>query len=916
MIELLDVWKDYYIDKQPFHALKGISLSFPSIQFASILGPSGCGKTTLLNLIGGLDSITRGNILVNHSSISLMSEDERNAYRNNEIGFIFQDYYLIPRLNVLDNVALALSLGNHSESESKKRALEALKRVGIENLARKKVNQLSGGQAQRVAIARSLVTDPKIILADEPTGALDSETSRSIMELLKDISRERLVIMVTHNEELAKEYSTRIIRMKDGEIVLDELQEEIEGKEIKQRQAHKSSLSLKMTGKLAGKNLASRKWKSALTVVANSFGMIGIAFFMAINHGFNVYTKNLSTATATSLPIVISAYDRKSNTEAFDSKNASVPYPSVQEIYPSVSVSTSYAYTYNNFSPKYMSYIRSLMDEGIVREYSLSYGNSYSFNLTTTFPDSLDGKEEGGLEKVKTTRTSYNYYANQAGLPYNIFHVLYGDLDQYDVIAGKLPQNENELVLVVNKYNAVSFDILKDLGFYHSTDTEEQVEDKNLSTKVKPIRFSDVLGKEYKIFTNDEMFEFDKNTITEDANGWERVIPRYKQKELTDEFYQEKGRKLTISAIIRPKMTSPFTILNPALCYLPSLQDIMVPQNANSPITQNIHNNLVFGRFGDSSTSQHEEFVEELNRVFERYSESKSKILPTAELNSIFSRYFYYYPSEDVGYVYTGFNTFFSDARSLGAELVSEELLGKDLSDQTVLEEILSQFLQDYLLDHDKAYEDIISIMAYANAYSTIQNIVVFPIDLPTRALLLDKLQEFNDIDGSPTHAATEEEQVFFSVSDANEMMEEVGDMIAMTSLILIIFAVVSVVVSASMTALLTSNNVLERKKEIGLLRSLGSRRIDVVRLFEFESIAIGFFAGAFGSLITYILCFPLNHVIDSYFPSYRVGSICNFTWYHAVLVISASIVIGVVSAIIPAIKAGRENPVDALRNE
>jgi putative ABC transport system permease protein len=941
MLEIKKLRKDYLTDDKPFTALSDISLSFPEVQFVAVLGPSGCGKTTLLNCIGGLDKITEGDITIDDKSLSSMSEEQLDSYRNNYIGFIFQNYYLIPQLSVLDNIKVALAVRDYSEEEINQKSLEALRKIGIEDLKDKKPNQLSGGQAQRVAIARCLVTSPKIILADEPTGALDSHTSISIMDLLKELSKDHLVIMVTHNEDLASKYADRIINLKDGRLISDVLVNKVEQENIvEEKELKKSKLSFKMSMKLVWKNLLSRKTKTILTSIANSFGIIGIGFFFAINFGFNNYSNNLSTASATSLPVVVTAYNRKSQTESFSSKNASVSYPDVDEIYPSVDTSTSYSYTYNNFTPKYMAYLNQLQEEGILREYITSYSNSYSYNLTTTYPDSLDGSSKGGLGLVNTTVTSYNYYAYSAKLPYNIFHVLYGDISQYDLITegftipgteekSHLPTTKNEVVLVVNNYNAVSFRILQQLGFYNSQDEQEDVEDETLKSKVKPISFSDILGKEYKVFDNDELYTETSTEELKDANDYTRTIHHYTKNTLNKDFYDNHGESLKIVGIIRPKQTSPFTILSPALCYLPSLQEELMPKNEQSALATNLKDNILFhAPAGVEKVNALTSFCSEVYAVINNYFNSASNVLPTDDLNDIFNRYFYYYPYEATGYMYLGFSSFLSDAANHGATLVSDELLGRDLSEQSVLEEQMDKIIKAGMPeqgepDYQTVYNEIISLVAYANAYSKITGIVLFPVDLPSRATLLQLLDVFNNFNDdaeqqNSSYATTDEEKVHYVASDANQLIEEVGEMITLVSTILIAFATISLLVSSAMTASLTSNNVLERKKEIGLLRSLGSRKSDVSRLFEMEAIIIGLLAGVVGSLMTFGLSFPLNVLINSAstISYYNVGNICHFTWWHALIITSISVVIGFVSALIPALKASRQNPVETLRSE
>lgn len=917
MLEVKNVSKEYFIDKKPFKALKDISLSFPNIQFVSILGPSGCGKTTLLNLLGGIDTVSGGHIYSEGEDITTFDDKKIDAYRNNRIGFIFQNYFLIPQLSVLENVKIALSVRDIKAEETDRLAKEALERVHALDLKDKKPNQLSGGQAQRVAIARAIVTDPSCLLCDEPTGALDSKSAIEIMEILKSLSSSCLVIMVTHNEQLASEYSNRIIRMNDGEIIKDELINKNECDDKPCRKDTKiSRLSFLMSLKLAFRNILSRKLRTILTAVANSFGMIGIAFLLAINNGFNNYSTRLSSASATSLPVVINSYDKKTETDSFANKNASVAYPDKEEIYPSVDLESQTSYTYNGISAKYENYLDTLVEEGIIREYIKSYGNSYSYNLSTTFPSSINGEHEASLSYVKTTLRNYNYYAHNANLPYNIFHVLYGDISQYDVIAGKTPETENELVLVVDKYNAIDFDILKALGFYNSNDKEEDVMNLELESKVKPISFADVLSKEYSIFGNDEIYINEHKKIIKDGNDKEREVSTYKKRKLTDDFYNNNGIKLKISGIVRPKQTSPFSILSPALCYTNKLQEKLMPMNTNSRVSSTIKNNMVFTA-PNGEVNALSNFLQKISDILNEFIDSKGSVLPTSKLNEVFDSYFLYYPIVNNGYRYKGFSYFFSIATSIGAELVNEELKGVDLSNEDILNEQIAKIQDDFISDYDKAYDDLISLIAYANAYSTIQCLVIFPTDLSNRNVLIERLDEYNNIvEGSPSHASSESEKIYYAQSDANVLLQDVGEMISLVSAILIIFAVVSLIVSCAMTSLLVSNNVLERRKEIGLLRSLGSRKKDVLSLFEIESFIVGITAGIIGSLTTFTLCFPLNYVISIHFSYYNVGKICDFNFLHALIVTMISIVISLISALIPSYKASKVSPVDSLRSE
>ena len=916
MLNLSHIQKIYKVDDQDFYALKDVSLSFPGVQFVSILGPSGCGKTTLLNLIGCLDTPTSGEIISDRRNLSTLNEKEKDSYRNNNIGFVFQNCYLIPQLSVLDNVKIALSVRDYSKKECEEKAIEALKLVHMDELKNKKPNQLSGGQQQKVAIARALVTSPSYILADEPTGALDSISSKEVMNLLKEISKTKLVIMVTHNEELASTYSDRIIKMKDGSILSDTVLHERNDELKERKEEHSSHLSFMMALRLAFRNIRARKGKTILSAIANSFGMIGIAFLLAINNGFEKYSYTISNASATSLPIVITNYTEKTDKEAFDKTNQSITYPDVEEIYPSVSHSTNNAYQYNNVTQRYLNYLEAMKKENLISDYVMGYSSSYNFNLSTEFPKSIDGETSAYRKYVNTTITNYNSYASNASLPYNIFHVLYGDTNQYDLLAGNLPEDENDLVLVVDKYNAVKFKILRALGFYNAKDTEKDVKDQTLTSKVKPISFKDVIGKEYKIFNNDEVYTENGVRNETDAIGHSRTISYFKKRSLSDDFYNNNGRTLKICGILRPKQSTAFSILSPSLCYSQKLQDLLMPENTASNVATKIKDNIVFAKPNGLTGSVISAFTSDLDAVLQEYYDSGSSVLPTSKLNDVFKHYFHYYPIDDKEHYYEGFSTFFYTAKNLGTELIGDELKGKDLSKKEEIDEQLENIKKDFLTNIEQAYNDIISLVGYCNAYSTIQSLVIFPSDLEARTTILNRLDEYNNIQDDENHARCEEEQIYYVTSDSNHLIDDVSEMIKLASVLLIIFAIISLVASSAMTSLMISNTVLERKKEIGLLRSFGTRKSNVILLFELEAVFIGLLGGVVGSISTALLSIPINHILRSFLSYYHLNNICNFTFPHALIIIAFSLLIGVVSALIPSFKASKVSPVESLRSE
>jgi putative ABC transport system permease protein len=922
MLVLRKVFKDYFSDKKSFRALSDISLSFPDSQFVSILGPSGCGKTTLLNLIGGLDSVTSGDILSDGRSLAKMTPAELDSYRNNRIGFIYQNYYLIPQLSVLENVEVALAVRDYSQEDVRSKAVAALTDVGLTEFQDKKPSQLSGGQQQRAAIARAIVTDPSILLADEPTGSLDSQSAKAVMDILARVSVNRLVIMVTHNEELAATYSQRIIRLYDGRVQEDMLVKPSEAKNEKEKELRKSKLSFGMKLKLAWRNVSSRRWKTGISSVASSLGMLGIGFFLAINTGFAVYSGNLSTATASSLPVVISSYNIEAASETDVNRQKDHLYPTAEDVYPQISLSSSYTYQSNSFSQKYLNYLASLQKQNIAQSITVSYGNSYSYNLMTDFPESLDGKNAAYAGLVTTSLTVSNNYASQAQLPTNIFHVLYGDTSQYDVIAGRLPTTASDLVLVVDSYNEISFRTLRALGFYSRNDTEAGVKmtDTTDATRIstKPISFASIVGKIYHSYTNEELYQVTSTATVTDAFSQGRTITSYAQK--TDVAQDASlGKLLSICGIIRPKSTSSYSILSPSLCFTSAFQDSLTEANLGGPVSKTIRDNAVFIDAKGNGTPV-SDFQTDIQTIFDKYDSGSSdsdSYLPYGELNAVFDRYFDYYSSLS-GTRTSGLSRFRSEAAAFGIDIIPASLKGKDFTNASDVEAVLTSLKTSFTEgDYAAVYDMMLGLNAYLNTYSLIQTIVIFPASLSARSAILKALDSFNVIEsGSENHAADTTEQVKYSQANVSWMIEDVSSMISLASTILIIYAVVTLTIAIVMIALLTSNNVLERRTEIGLLRSLGTRKSDIVMIFEIEAFFIGLISGLIGSLLTYILTFPINYLINSYYPGYAIGAICDFTWYHALILVAVSIGVALIAALIPALKAGRENPVECLRRE
>ena len=932
MLEIVDLKKDYKTGNYITNALKKVDLKFKDKGFYSILGPSGCGKSTLLNLIGLLDTPTNGKIIFNETNLSSLKQDEIDLFRNKYIGFVFQSYHLIHNLTCFENIALPIYLGGESDkAKVEERVDDILKKVGLIDVKDKKSSDLSGGQMQRISICRALINSPKIILADEPTGALDSKTSLEIAEILKKLSEEHLVIMVTHNKDLAYKYSDEIYYLNDGEITDHKIiKEEIE-KEDKENLLsvvfkRRKLVSDKIVWSIAIKNLLSKKAKSIISAVANCFGLVALGFILALTNGFTVYSDRVSYETASSLPINVPAYTIKTDSESREDINQSTEFPDDEAIFPYVSTSNEYTYTYNNYTEEYFDLLDSLIEKGYAVDYILNYGNSFSYNLTTEYPTSLDKRNESYIASVNTNMSAGGSYTSSGyGIPTNIFHPLYGDIENsYDLLTGSLPKNKNEIVLVVDNYNAINFSTLQNMGFYNSSDTMDEVMNEALETKVEPISFDDVIGKKYKVFTNNEVYYLTKNSaeIKDFFNFSSRTIQTYARNNIVDLYKDSsKGIELTISGILRPKPESSITLISPSLCYLPELQEELASDKENSEIAKSIKNNLV-ARFSTDRDILHE-FLTEAQNYINDYKEGNIEINATT-FNELINKYFDYYYIEDSNHLHedngdistwrrSNFSRFLNDAEALGANLVDEEIIAnfRDLNRENVdqlIQDMIDKFTNNF--DVDEAYDYIINLACYLNSYTTVQNIAIFPKGLEERNQILNILDEYND-------SKTDESEQIHYVSLSSSLINSVSNMVSLVSLVLSIFVAVLLIVACAMNVLFTYNNVLERTKDIGILRAIGTTKFDISRMFMIEAGVVGLLSGLFSCLFTYVLAFPVNMLIaDHYAHYFSFQDICVATWRHMLVLVGIAIILAVVSATIPAYSASKKDPVKCLKEE
>ena len=941
MLRLVNISKIYKVNNTDFYAIKNVSISFEKKGFISILGPSGCGKTTLLNIIGGLDHASFGELFIDSVSTSNFNSRDFDDYRNKKIGFVFQTYNLISHLKIIDNVSLSLNLSGVSKKEQKEKSIEALKLVGLEKEIYKKPNQLSGGQQQRVAIARAIVNDPEIILADEPTGALDSQSSLQVMEILKKISQNRLVILVTHNRELALNYSSRIVELKDGKIINDsnplvESNKEENNSKISSlklinkekksnketanslKKERKSYMNFFSSIKLSFLNLITKKGRTIITSIAGSFGIIGVALVLALSNGFTNYVNRIQSETASMLPIQLPSYSVTYESQETDL----IPpqYTDEEEIYPVITGGTTASYTYNNFTNRYLNYLDYLKEDlNLMNDYIINYSSSYSYNLMTDYVNS-DGESDLKIVRNINSNNLTSLVNSVTGSPNTMFHVLYGEEEyvtqNYDLISGKYPSNANELVLVVDRYNRLDPDVLIELGFYNEDTTDEEMFN-------NPVSFDDLYNKKFKVFSADDFYSRNQNIVsTEDYLGENKSIYVYDTNNYEDIFNDnEKGITLQIVGILRPSETSTYSLMTSGLCYTKELQEILADQNNNSEITNNFLENAVFNQI-NSKTNEYYRPIDLFNAlrtyIEENLNESGGFTYSTTEINNIINEYMNFYSYTSGSSV--SLSTYLTLAKNLGIDLLTEELKGHPNGRELIeiATDIYTQFIS--LNSHDSeeyknCIKNLIAIFAYLNSYSSIQSIVIFPKDLTSKETLITYLESWNQIADDEYHAHNSNEIINYTdiVGDLTAM---VGQMINIISIVLIIFASISLIVSCVMTGIITYVSVIERTKEIGILRSLGARKLDVGRLFVTESSFIGLLAGVIGAIVTYIICLPLNTILNSIFSTYNLGSIASLNPLHALLLIAISIALTFISGLFPSIMASKKDPVTSLRTE
>lgn len=851
MIQLKDINKTYTAGDTVVKALNNININFREKEFVSILGPSGCGKTTLLNILGGLDRYDYGDIVVNGTSTKQFKDKDWDAYRNHYIGFVFQSYNLIPHLSIVENVELALSIGGTNKKNKRKMALDALEKVGLKAQAKKRPNQLSGGQMQRVAIARAIVNNPEIILADEPTGALDSETSVQVMDILKEISKEHLVIMVTHNKELADKYSTRVINLLDGNLVGDSSPFTIEeNKEVKQTKKNKSAMSIFTAFSLSFKNLMSKIGKTLLVSFAGSIGIIGIALVLAVSTGLNSYIASMQSNALGNYPITVSAisvdmdsfksFDRKDDASG-GSENEIVPYnPMVQYV--------KYGH-YNNLTSNFVNKVKEFEENDKQNGNEKLNVVDYNYYLPVRFvTKNISGESVTYTYAVRKNTTSILSGSSSSSI-YPMLDNLDFVMEQYDLIAGALPkQNKGtnystDIVLVVGAGNKISASTLNALGF--KTETDEKLNYKNIS-------FESIIGKEYKVVTNDNYYtpkyEDGYTPVTDDNTNFEHIKAFDKMdisnQTVLQDAYNTSTITLKISGILRIKEDG-IELLNDGLAYMQSFEKYYSNDCENSLIARKQIANKQAGNY----------------EFFDNY------VLSVSEISSILPR--------------DGF--------------ASIEAINSFLNAQ-----------YGYTLSNEDAFEVAMQQIGISNIPISIK---FFPKNFKGKDSIINMIDEFN------ATCIEEKDKIVYS-DTTGFITSTLGQMVNIVSYVLIAFAAISLVVSSIMIGIITYTSVIERTKEIGVLRSIGARKKDISRVFNMETFIIGLSAGLIGVIVAFALTFPISKIIIKVAGGAVTTNIAILKVADMLILVAISTILTLIAGLIPARIAAKKDPVKALRSE
>ncbi len=815
MLQLKNVTKNYKLNNGIVTALKGINITFRKNEFVSILGASGCGKTTLLNIVGGLDRYTNGDLLINGRSTKEYKDSDWDFYRNQTIGFVFQSYNLISHLSVLKNVEIALTLAGISKSERKQRAIEALKKVDLGAHVHKKPNQLSGGQMQRVAIARALINNPQIILADEPTGALDSESGLQVMELLKKVAEDRLVIMVTHNSDLANQYSTRIVKLSDGEITDDTMPYSYEPpvvvntcnvpkRLIKNKQKNKISMSPFTALSLSFHNLMSKKGRTFLTAFAGSIGIIGIALILALSVGVSSFISGTERSSLSVYPILVGknnvSLDSLTSLLTLQESNLE-KYPKSEEITTRKVIGGVLNNLAGMFTTNDLEQVKVYLEEGFEEDWGyIKYDYSAQFNIYGDIGEEeyikINPYTDSLKDSLKEFLQSFENYMSLLSLWDELIDNDFVLSQQYELLgASRWPTSKEEVIIVVDEYNQLSDYALFGLGLLSPNDLLKALAGSEVATS-KKYSVDDLLAIEYKIMANSDYYHFNEN-----INSWQKENFSRSDKEFVD----ANALGLKVVGVVRPKKGAAASSITGVIGYTHELTEYIINKAKDSQV------------------------------IAAQIDSPKKNIITNASIK----------PDE--------------------YQEILEEMGLADLSKPSM-------------------------IRIYANSFAK-------------KELITNYLDSHKELTGKRiTYTDT-----------LGLLMSYINTITKTVTYVLIGFSSISLIVSSIMIAIIIYTSVLERRKEIGILRSIGAKKIDITTVFLAESGIIGLSSGILGMIITILVAVPANLILKSMLS---VTGLVSVVWWHALILIGLSVILSMISGFIPSRIASKKDPVTALRTE
>ena len=883
MLTLSNIHKEYASGELRVEALKGVSLSFRKNEFVAVLGPSGCGKTTLLNIIGGLDRYTQGDLIIKGRSTREYKDADWDSYRNHSVGFVFQSYNLIPHQTVLSNVELALTLGGVPAKERRRRAVQALERVGLGDQLNKKPNEMSGGQMQRVAIARALVNDPEILLADEPTGALDSETSVQIMDVLKEIATDRLVIMVTHNPELAAQYATRTIRLLDGRVTDDTMP--FDGQDdMAQPPARTGATSMHFGTALhlSLNNLMTKKGRTFMVALAGSIGIIGIALILSLSNGVNEYIKSVEEDTLAQYPLTIESETMNQSALLTAMMSASsgkdIPHEEGRVYSSNVMgdlMSAMVSEVNANDLPSFKAYLDGSQE---IADLTSSIAYEYGSTLRIYNRNAVGGVQQVQPSTVIDTMTNSSMMSNANALAsmssmsslsqmtsmynMNVFFELAGPSvhrsGSYELLAGHMPQKYDELLLVVGEDDDISDTTLYTLGLRDQSEVQQLfmtlLTGSTVQTETISYSYDDLLNLTFTLVLPGNLYQEQGDGIYADISGDEAAMSQA----------LDHGVTLHIAGIARSSSNSMISsMMAGGVGYTHELVDYVVSANNETPAVkaQRAHPDTdIFTGINFSGGVDMEPSMEMLDTY----------------LNSL--------PQEQ--------------------QTAVRAMIGM-MSEERILSMMRAEMAKQKT---DATYESNLAKLNATNLDTPTQ-IKIYPIDFESKQRIVDLIEQYN----AQMQAAGHEEGVIRYTDYVGSLMSSVTTIVDTISYVLIAFVSISLVVSSIMIGIITYISVLERTKEIGILRAMGASKGDVSRVFTAETLIIGLVAGFLGVLVTWLLTFPINALIHHLT---QINAAAILPGGAAAILVAISMLLTILAGAIPSRMAAKKDPVVALRTE